>query len=150
MSNPWREYHAVCCNRTLQYTLWMREVEWQWDILQRFNNLFLLYESVIRDKISFPTLIGLQVPVIRDKLSFPTLNGLQVQRAIKEQFYSNHGQFEQEMREVKNTIARMEVSPPTHNSTLHHCTFIHHGTDVLSCQPAVPYSHHYTVCHALW
>jgi len=70
--------------------------------------LFLLYESVIRDKISFPTLIGLQVPVIRDKLSFPTLNGLQIQRAIKEQFYSNHGQFEQEMREVKNTIARME------------------------------------------
>ena len=28
-------------------------------------------------------------------------------------------------------FAKMQVSHPTHTSTLHHCTFIHHGTDAL-------------------
>ena len=108
MSNPWRQYHAVCCITTLQYTLWTREVEWQWDFLQRFNNLLLLYDSMIRDKLSFLTLIGLQVQSAFDKR-------VEEYRAT----YEAH-------------VARLEVSPPTHSSSLHHRTFIHYGTDVLS------------------
>ena len=86
----------------------MREVEWQWDILQWFNNLLLLYDSVIRDKLSFVTLICLQV-----------------RRAILEETDACRGAIIEQM-------AQMKVSPPTHSSTLHHCTFIHHCTDVLS------------------
>ena len=85
----------------------MREVEWQWDILQWFNNLLLLYDSVIRDKLSFVTLIGLQV-----------------RRAIHEEKDACRGA-------VIEQISQMKVSAPTHSSTLHHCTFIHHATDVL-------------------
>ena len=86
---------------------------WQWDILQGFNNLLLLYDSVIRDNLSFVSLIGLQV-----------------RRAINDKL--------EELRSsVISRMAQMQVSAPTHSSTLHHCTFIHHCTDVLpsACCP---------------
>ena len=57
--------------------------------------------------------------------SFLTLIGLQVQSAVDNRIEEYRGAYEA-------NVARMQVSPPTHSSTLHQYTFIHHGTDVLS------------------
>jgi len=51
--------------------------------------------------------------------------GLQVQMAV-------HREVEAQTAQLHQELERMKVSPPTHISTLHNCTFIHHGTDVLS------------------
>ena len=80
--------------------------------------------------------------MIRDKLSFLTLIGLQVQSAVENRVQEYRATYEAH-------VARLQVSPPRHSSTLHHRTFIHYGTDVLSCQTAVSYPHHYTVRLAL-
>ena len=51
--------------------------------------------------------------------------GLQVQMAV-------HKEVEAQTAQLHPELERMKVSPPTHSSSLHNCTVIHHGTDVLS------------------
>jgi hypothetical protein len=90
---------TVPCCLLYQSTLWRWEVEWQWDILKPFNNLLLLYDSVLRDKLSFLMLIGLQIHRVKEI----------------------HRIYDADTAKIKNDFFKMQVSP-THSSTVQSST----------------------------
>jgi hypothetical protein len=109
-SNPRRQYHAIRCIRTQQFIWWTRKVECQSDILQWFNNLLLLYDSVIWDKRRILRRNGLLLQEDKPK------EIAEWKRVIND--------YKQKLEELQQEQQSFKVSP-TQSSNLHHYTVMH-------------------------